>query len=59
MKRSTDGMGYPATYVLAGSLNLLAGVLALFLRRPGTEVARAAAPAAAVSPPATPPPATT
>jgi MFS family permease len=29
-----DGMGYPATYVLAGSLSLVAGVLILFLRRP-------------------------
>jgi MFS family permease len=29
-----DGMGYPATYVLAGSLSLVAGALILFLRRP-------------------------
>jgi MFS family permease len=48
-----DGMGYPPTYVLAGSLSLLAGVLILFLRRPGVEVARASTPAAAVTPSAT------
>jgi MFS family permease len=29
-----DANGYPASYLLAGSLSLLAGVLVLFLRRP-------------------------
>jgi len=29
-----DANGYPATYVLAGSFALLAGVLILFLRQP-------------------------
>jgi MFS family permease len=46
-----DGQGYPATYVLAGSLSLLAGVLIVFLRRPVTAAESAALQAAAASPP--------
>lgn len=44
-----DGMGYPATYVLAGSLSLVAGVLVLFLRRPDTVADVAAPPQAAAA----------
>jgi MFS family permease len=44
-----DGMGYPATYVLAGSLSLLAGALVLFLRRPATVADVAAPPQAAAA----------
>jgi MFS family permease len=44
-----DGMGYPATYVLAGSLSLLAGGLVLFLRRPATVAEVAAPPQAAAA----------
>ena len=44
-----DGMGYPATYVLAGSLSLVAGVLVLFLRRPATVADVAAPPQAAAA----------
>ena len=44
-----DGMGYPATYVLAGSLSLLAGGLVLFLRRPATVADVAAPPQAAAA----------
>jgi MFS family permease len=44
-----DGMGYPATYVLAGSLSLVAGVLVVFLRRPTTVADVAAPPQAATA----------
>jgi MFS family permease len=44
-----DGMGYPATYVLAGSLSLLAGVLIVFLRRPSPVADLAAPPQAAAA----------
>jgi len=46
-----DSQGYPATYVLAGSLSLLAGVLVFFLRRP-SSVPVTVPRAAAASPPA-------
>ena len=35
-----DANGYPATYILAGSFALLAGVLILFLRQPTAVPAR-------------------
>jgi len=47
-----DSQGYPATYVLAGSLSLLAGVLVFFLRRPSSVPDVALRRAAAASPPA-------
>ena len=47
-----DSQGYPATYVLAGSLSLVAGVLILFLRRPETVPATVVPQPAAASPPA-------
>ena len=47
-----DGQGYPATYVLAGSLSLLAAVLIVFLRRPAPVAAKPAALPVAASPPA-------
>jgi MFS family permease len=46
-----DANGYPASYVLAGSLSLLAGVLVLFLRRP-TAKAGTGAPAQVTKVPA-------
>jgi len=47
-----DSQGFPATYVLAGSLSLLAGVLVLFLHRP-ERVPQVAVPrTATASPPA-------
>jgi MFS family permease len=46
-----DSVGYPAVYVLAGSLALLAGAVLLFLRRP-TRVADPQPAVSAVSPPA-------
>jgi len=49
-----DSNGYPSTYLLAGTLSLLAGVLLVFLRRPTVPAARTA-PVAATA--ATPPPA--
>jgi MFS family permease len=44
-----DGMGYPATYVLAGSLSLVAGALILFLRRPMAVADLAVPPQAAAA----------